>query len=362
VSEVLAQDYIRKLSQLEKQIGTWTKYRIMNPFNIDPSDNVDLQRAARNIAQFIGLNDLTFIITVKSLKGDRAGQIDLVHNEKEVYIEISDDILDFDNAVLTTIAHEITHKFMHRHKISCYSQNRYENEILTDITAVFIGLGKLMMNGCEVKRKYSRTGGDSQTYTKSITTGYLNMEQLAYVYRMVCTMRKIPKTTMIHGLAPNAIIALERCYIYWRSHFNDKYYSSIFIDECKDDVDQRIKSLSNELKQTHRHIEHIKDVYISKSESFVESKQKSISEIRQTIQGAVPGDIYDPCLQYLRNIDFNSSVQQMCKQLSNSIADVKEMNHMLNNITALIPLESVREEKPQRVKKRRLWKGFKTEL
>ncbi len=85
-----------------------------------------------------------------------------------------------------------------------------ETEILTDITAVFIGLGKLMLNGSKstVTRTEPTLGG-TQTITDSFKCGYLDRDQLALTYLLVCTMRKILPAQYESGLTADAKIALS---------------------------------------------------------------------------------------------------------------------------------------------------------
>ena len=141
---------------------------------------MSIQNAARKIGDFIGLNDVKFIVIITAQQENVGGKIELIRGQKEVIIEVSKETVKYEAALLSTLAHEITHKFLNEKGLSVGDGiiHQYENEILTDIATVFLGLGKIMLNGCECRREYEDRMGRT---TEIFTTGYLNMEQLSFV-------------------------------------------------------------------------------------------------------------------------------------------------------------------------------------
>ena len=153
LKEIRAADYIQKLRMLEERIGATTQYRILKPFPCNPKDAINLQKAAKRIAGFVGLEDLTFNVAVARQKEDVGGHIELRSGQQFVFIEVSPRAGRSPQATLAVLAHEICHKLLQRSGISLGRGllEDYENEILTDITSVFVGLGKLMLNGAETQ-------------------------------------------------------------------------------------------------------------------------------------------------------------------------------------------------------------------
>lgn len=146
---------------LEIAVGHWTKYALLESFpcttllNGEP-DVIAIQKAAKIIAQHADLSDLTFIVSATTQPPSTAGHIELRYGEPDVFVEVSRDICPFKDSVLATLCHEVSHKFLHVNGIS-HGTTQEEQEVLTDVTSVFLGMGKVMLNGCECQRSYERT-------------------------------------------------------------------------------------------------------------------------------------------------------------------------------------------------------------
>jgi hypothetical protein len=175
-------------------LGAYINYQIMEPFSVCSSDILDIQRAAKQISEFVGLKGLTFIVITTQLRKGVGGNIELRTEDNAVFVELSTETLKFSDAVLATLAHEITHKYLHRKGINCGLGPvfEYENEILTDIAAIYIGLGKLYLNGCQCSNTTKVSNSNTTTTTtEKMRVGYLDQSQLAFVYRLVCAMRNL---------------------------------------------------------------------------------------------------------------------------------------------------------------------------
>ncbi len=109
---------------------------------------MSIQNAGKIIADHVGLTNLTFVIAVTLQDPSTAGHIELRYDSPDVYVEISHDICGYKDAVLATLCHEVCHKFLHTRGIR-HGTVQVEQEFLTDVTAVYLGMGKIMLNGCE---------------------------------------------------------------------------------------------------------------------------------------------------------------------------------------------------------------------
>lgn len=85
------------------------------------------------------------------------------------------------------MAHELTHHFLFSNKIS-YPDNR-ENERLTDFAAVFLGFGKLILNGYIPETRISTTHKGRGFYQYQL--GYLSEEEVAMIFWKLCNLRGI---------------------------------------------------------------------------------------------------------------------------------------------------------------------------
>lgn len=338
MSQLFIEDYIRKLVMLEKQFGTKTKYQLFEPFPLNPSDPIAIQDAAKKIAEFVGLHNLTFIVGIAKQKEKVGGHVELQYGQREVFIEISDNIAKFDIAVLATIAHEITHKHLQINGISVGTEPiyEYENEVLTDITTVFLGLGKLMLNGCEVEsiRQEMRTDG-TYNVTEQLKSGYLDREQLAFVYRMVCAMRRISDQEMISSLSTEALAAIRTCDSYQWDYFNQQFHSDQYRNELMKAIEKDIQALQRELNQVSHHLEFLKEEYICKTEEFLRTKHKKIQSLLNDVKSTRQSDIYDPCLLFLSTIELQKKIDQVRTKVAQESTDTVNVRRSLNNLTKL---------------------------
>ena len=89
------------------------------------------------------------------------------------------------------LAHEISHDFLHSRGIML--SDTEENERLTDLASLVLGLGKLVLNGME-----KRTG------VNVLRLGYLSPPDLAYAYVKVNSLFEVPLDTQLTNLTYTA--------------------------------------------------------------------------------------------------------------------------------------------------------------
>jgi len=91
--DISIEECIRKVTLLEKSLGTKIQYQILDPFPLYSKDIVGIQNAGKIIAEFIGLSDYIFVISINKLEKNTGGHIELKYGNKQVFIEISEEIL-----------------------------------------------------------------------------------------------------------------------------------------------------------------------------------------------------------------------------------------------------------------------------
>ena len=166
--------YIDKLMLLEKRTGAHTTYDLLEPIIPSTNDIVSLHKFTKQIADFMGLHDFTFIVSFATQEENVGGHIELRNFEKEVFIEISNKAIPFPEAVAAIICHELAHKWMAYHGIRATIE--IDNEFFTDIATVYLGFGKLMLNGCDRERKETEqtsSGTRENTYFYKCGTSLL---------------------------------------------------------------------------------------------------------------------------------------------------------------------------------------------
>jgi hypothetical protein len=170
-------DFISKIVFLEQNAVRKRPFSNLNTFKVGDIKNlIEIQKAAHKLAKHIGLDHLTFVVNYSDLGNNIGGNIEL-DNDDCVLINISTTILEFQECVLATLAHEIAHKYLHINKLTF--KDNYENEIFTDLTAIYLGFGRIMLKGRYVEKL---TKGYNYTQTSSQEVGYLNKRQLSFIY------------------------------------------------------------------------------------------------------------------------------------------------------------------------------------
>lgn len=215
MSQIPEQDYIDKILMLENSSHRFRKYELIEPQNLSENlDIIEIQNITKRLSQHIGFDKLIFTISLKDFDkkegkieevfSNTAGNI-LLDNCEDVLIHLSRSLEGYPECVLATLSHEISHKYNHFNKL--YFQNSYENEIFTDLTSVYLGYGKLMLNGVEVIKKYGEAYSE-KIHTKKV--GYLNREQLAFIYVVINNLLGIKNKEYYLNLKDDAIVVVKK--------------------------------------------------------------------------------------------------------------------------------------------------------
>jgi hypothetical protein len=207
-------DLISKIFFLDQNCKRTKHFSNLTPFKIrKTNDIIEIQKAATKLAHHIGLDHLTFVVNYSSLGRKTGGQIEL-DNESCVLISISESILDFHECVLATLAHEISHKYLHLNKLAF--ELNYENEIFTDLAAVYLGFGKIMLKGRFVEQI---TEGYNFKHTRSQEVGYLTKRQLSFIYLAVNILFNVSPFSAIRNISFSEIPFLLALRIKYRLIF-----------------------------------------------------------------------------------------------------------------------------------------------
>ncbi len=259
---------IEKIFLLESKVGNKYKHVNFEPFKFESSNAVKVQEVCRLISNHLGLGTLTFIVSYAAQKDRVGGHIQL-DNSNEVFIEISDGYKNNSDVVLSILAHEICHKYLHVNNIKCTPL--LQNEILTDIATVYTGLGKLSLNGCETRTYISNT-------SKTETLGYISREEFAFAYKLICTMRNISKQEMFKGLSSSATIVLNEI----ENKFQSSFETSLFNNS---NTISRVDLITNEvLRDTQKGFALLNKNYKIIKEKIVHNSEKEYKEYHKLVK------------------------------------------------------------------------------
>ena len=228
-------------------------------------DIINIQKEARAMLDFVGLNNYTPLITFVDTKSE-AGNIEL-DNSPNVFIEIDNKYRVNSSQILAIMAHEICHKVLFL-KGLYYPYITLKNEVLTDLATLYVGFGKLTMNGCH--QSYTTTRDDWQngqkvkittTYTETI--GYLTTDTFTRAYDIVCSCFNIPLDLKIAGLNESATKRIESI-----SKFSPLKASASHLKEL-------LKKIQNSQSSTFRAIV-ILECILAQIRSIISEKQTPI--------------------------------------------------------------------------------------
>lgn len=180
----------------------WTVFEPTSIFyrRLESGEDDDLEMAADEIGrhlEILTLPDVTYEWGLK-MKPEVAGQIKC-GNGLRSQIQIPLYYVGKPDALGGILAHELTHEFLIFQNIRL--NNIAENEQLTDLASIALGLGKLVLNGT-VSTLLPSTG-------ESHVLGYLSPELKVYVYTKVNQQHKIMKRQLTENLTENALKLLK---------------------------------------------------------------------------------------------------------------------------------------------------------
>jgi len=315
MAETFVLSFVEKLILLEKTAGSGVHYRVMPPISTPFYDCISVQKVARQIADSIGLSKFNFIITFAKQKKNVGGHIDLSTKDEGVFIEIDPDAIAFPDSVGATLCHEMCHKWLQVMGIS--SPIEIDNEILTDITTVFLGFGKIMLNGCEVKNvREERVADGTRATTETRTSGYLKRDQLAFAYRLVCAMRNISRSEYMHGLSSDAANAIHACDSSFSYYYNARFHQSETTADAVENVQTESVTQQRQMAELNKHADYVKQSFCETVDKCLAASHKSVEKLRQQSEGFAKENAHDPALRFLRAIKNEHELGRMAEELA----------------------------------------------
>jgi hypothetical protein len=200
--------------------------------------------------------------------------------------------------------------------------------VLTDVAAVYLGLGKIMLNGChdEVVR-YTQRDGVSTTLSHKIKVGYVTREELAFVYELCGAMRNLNVKSSSSGLnsdAQEACAAVRRQYERFldrRAH-TAKHQSDFIASNLEAIVDQQ-----RVLAEFDRLVRLMKADALVALERLSRDSHNTFSSSREKLGTIAQSENYNPHLRFLDIVGWSHEAfacdSTILDNLESLIADVQ---------------------------------------
>ncbi|MDQ7908286.1 hypothetical protein RB614_27540 [Phytohabitans sp. ZYX-F-186] len=144
----------------------------VDPGDVHLGDREDppagIARIVRALVKHLRLPDTRMTVAIQAMPPGHAGRVTLgAWQRDEYFVEIDSGIVARRRDVGAVLAHEVTHVFLQYHDL------RYEDEILTDTAAVYLGVGWPLLNAHRTDYTYS--------YSYSQRLGYLSLGEYGYI-------------------------------------------------------------------------------------------------------------------------------------------------------------------------------------
>jgi hypothetical protein len=310
---------------LEEAVGKETSYALLDPFPCETLKGrrpaVDaIQEAGKIIAQHLGLIEYAFVIAVTAQKPNTAGHIKLDRSGRNVFVELSPDLCECKDAVLATLCHELSHKFLHKHNV-INGTIIIEQEFLTDVTAVYLGLGKIMLNGCQCQSSKEWTqDGQPFNATNTIKTGYISRDCVAFIYRLVCAMRGIPRDVFLRGLSTAAREAIQIAESNYADWFSPEFCRADGVAMLGDALTKTAEVCQDEAAACHRSLRRIEERLRAIKTSINESHRPLLETQRKLTWFAEPEP--NPHLRFLKCLQTRESIVETLNRRDLQIKDV----------------------------------------
>jgi len=324
---------IEKIFFLESKLGERWIHSILDPFPFDSSNLIEVQEAGKKIARHLGLPPLTFVITYTQQKSNVGGNINL-NDSNDIFVEIDSKLIYDHEIVSAVLVHEICHKYLHLNNLKQFPE--FENEMLTDAATIYTGLGKFSLNGCEKTTSSSKTSVNTTTTTTTTQkVGYMNREQFAFVYRLVCEMRKISKVEMQKGLSFEALNTVGSVSRNSDFYFNERFFIGEFIlDPLKNDIEESQKNIAKFDRHIREIQENILPSAVHLSREFHSYSKSKIDPLIQLASKSVNNASY----AYIKNLYaleefkfYKSKCIEKEKELSNFATTLSRFTADINN-------------------------------
>ncbi len=204
---------------------------------------LNAQKEASQMMKHVGLTHHIPVITFTKTEQSVGGNIAL-DNSENVFIEINENYRNHPAQVRAVMAHEICHKVLFINGLYYSEKTKdLENEFLTDLATVYVGFGKLSLNGCYNERQtveYSDVGKKTTTHKESI--GYLSLSTFATAYYIVCTRFNVAPSDRILGLNKFASNEINKIHLIQRNNLKTE------------DLIETLKTAQNTVSTTYKYI------------------------------------------------------------------------------------------------------------
>jgi uncharacterized Zn finger protein (UPF0148 family) len=308
-ADPVARHILEILATLEKAAGVRAHYRILDPPPLTSTEQSSLQTVARVLGDWIGLRNAMFDLTiVEHDQAPRLVRLDPDHEEFAMEIPVS--ALARPETALAAVTRQVARAYLITSNIAGSSVEPVRTAgSLADVTAIFLGMGKLVLNA-------PASGGITLPDNVPLTTENqpLSPEYLAFTHRLVCSMRGLDWAQHTSGMSTQAINLLRT----W-----DPYRDSVFSQSLRNVLTASAshRPLMDAVEDNHLALARFDQLQRALKATVLVPLQQELETYHLTCRegmerlNAREQDTYDPCLLYLNQLRRRMDLQRYADML-----------------------------------------------
>jgi hypothetical protein len=317
-ADATVRDVLEKLAVLEKAAGVRAHYRILEPPPLAGTDTNSLQTAARMIGDWIGLRNAFFHVVLGESANSSMSGVRLERDQDEFTIDLPRSLVATPARALGALAREVARAYLHKTNIrGGPAPVPAGDRTLVDVTAVFLGLGKLLLNGCageSAPGSGRNAGAGTSSRAKASGGCVLAPTYIAFAHRAACAMRGLDYEQHVIGLTPQSLELLRA----WDSYRDDLFSLSLrnvltasathrpLIDAVTDN--QMVLSRFDQL------LRHFEATVLAPLMQELAGYHRQCRDAMERISAAEP-ETYDPCMVYLNQVRRRMDFQRLADTL-----------------------------------------------
>jgi len=148
-----------------------------------------------------------------------------------------------------------------------------------------------------------------------MTSGYLDRDQLAFVYRLVCAMRSTPSSDFMQGLNAEAALAVQRCDSSYGHHYDPRFHRMEATQEIVTGFNSRVVEVQRTMANLNKHVTYIKKSLCDAIDDFLIGGHRTFESLRQKAVAMTQANESDPALRFLRAIQSDFEVKRLIDEV-----------------------------------------------
>jgi hypothetical protein len=152
----------------------------------------------------------------------------------------------------------------------------------------------------------------------------LMQRQMAFIYRLICSMRGISKDEMLSNLNEEAKAAVLNCEHYAEEYFNLNFKNENYRKTIVDMTSNQLSQLQDKLGEAKKEVDFVELVVKQLRDEIEVIKEKSIT-LQSELASIIKSSSHDPCMKFLECIKIEEWKNLMISTVSEKHKEIKSL-------------------------------------